>query len=169
MPGSVPSTAGSLVLFFLALSGGEGAPGRSSVSRDYATRSGWPCSAPECGRARARDGMIILDGGARDADRLDDAAIATHEGHAAGESDEVTIGDLDLVERSSRLGEFTKRSSWEVEEADGTGLLDSDVDATQLGPIHACAGFEVGSGIDNGDVHLDTMSVEAAIAASTTA
>src|ERR671911_2979240 len=61
-----------------------------------------------------------------------------------------------LVERSARLGQLAKGSSWKIEQTGGAGFLDGDVDAAEPGAVHASEGLEVGSGIDDGDIHQDT-------------
>ena len=100
--------------------------------------------------------MIILDGGAGDANGPDHGAILSHERHSTREGDEPPIGDLDLVERPAWLRELTERPGREIEQASGAGFLDGDVDAAEPGAVHAGEGLEVGSGIDDGDIHQDT-------------
>ena len=62
---------------------------------------------------------------------------------------------LDVVERSAGLREFSDFTGVHVEETRGAGLFDGDIDRTEPCPVHACKRFQVGAGVDDGDVHLD--------------
>src|SRR5438128_9504035 len=89
------------------------------------TRCGESCCT---GRGHS---VVILDGASADADRTDDFSFGGLKRKASGESDESTVGYLDVEQRASRLGELADRSGCHVEVPGSAGLLDGNVNAAE--------------------------------------
>ena len=79
--------------------------------------------------------MVIVDGAAANPDRADDLSTGVLQWHAAGKGDQAPVGDLDVVERAARLGQFADLSGVHIEEPSGPGLLGGDVNASQPGSV----------------------------------
>src|SRR5581483_8795381 len=101
------------------------------------------------------DRMVLFAEPAADANGPDDFPAA-FERHSAGKDHDLSVvGGMDAEELLAGLRVFSQSFGFDIEGARGEGLLLSDVDTADPGAFLALEGNEVGSGIDDGDVHGD--------------
>jgi hypothetical protein len=103
--------------------------------------------------------VVVVDGAAADADGADDPAAVVFDRDAAGEGDEPVVGVLDAVERRAGLRHFAEVAGGHIEVARRLGLFDRDVDGAEPRLVHAEKRLEVGAGVYDGDVHIQSHLV----------
>lgn len=106
-----------------------------------------------------RNVVIILYRAPRDANTTDDVTVAVPDGYAARKRDQSTVGVLDVVQRAAWLRQVADFARGHVKHSGRSSLLDRNVDGPKPRIVHSCEGFEVGTGIDNRDVHFDAQLV----------